>query len=258
MAVLVTGGAGYIGSAFVERARGCRRKSRRPRRPLARPSRGRSIRPPRSTRGATGDRELVARIAREHTLDACVHFAAFAYVGESVSEPGRYFDNNFTQAHRAVRDPAAPPASSVSCSPRTCATYGVPRRYRSPRATRSGRSTPTAGRSCSSSGSSDELRPRSRPALRRAALLQRLPAPTRPPRRAPRARDAPRPARAARRPPAGAGVRSSAATTTRRTARPSATTSTQRPRPRRTCWRSPPAPRRRLPVPEPRHRNGTP
>ena len=48
--------------------------------------------------GRTGDRALVARIAREHPLDACVHFAAFAYVGESVSEPGRYFDNNFTQA----------------------------------------------------------------------------------------------------------------------------------------------------------------
>jgi UDP-glucose 4-epimerase len=37
---------------------------------------------------------MVARIAREHAVDACVHFAAFAYVGESVAEPLRYFENN--------------------------------------------------------------------------------------------------------------------------------------------------------------------
>jgi UDP-glucose 4-epimerase len=76
-------------------------------------------------RGRTGDRELVARIAREHPLDACVHFAAFAYVGESVSEPGRYFDNNFTQAQVLFETLVGAGVRRVVFSS-TCATYGVP------------------------------------------------------------------------------------------------------------------------------------
>jgi UDP-glucose 4-epimerase len=75
--------------------------------------------------GRTGDRALVARIAREHPLDACVHFAAFAYVGESVSEPGRYFDNNFSQAQLLFETLLAAGVKRVVFSS-TCATYGVP------------------------------------------------------------------------------------------------------------------------------------
>ena len=101
MAVLVTGGAGYIGSAFVERllAEGEQAVV------LDDLSRGHraAVHPEAAFyEGRTGDRELVARIAREHSLDACVHFAAFAYVGESVSQPGRYFENNFGQAQALV------------------------------------------------------------------------------------------------------------------------------------------------------------
>jgi UDP-glucose-4-epimerase GalE len=75
--------------------------------------------------GRTGDRELVARIAREHRLDACVHFAAFAYVGESVSEPARYFDNNFNQAQLLFETLLSAGVKSVVFSS-TCASYGVP------------------------------------------------------------------------------------------------------------------------------------
>jgi UDP-glucose 4-epimerase len=124
MAVLVTGGAGYIGSAFVERlvAAGERAVV------LDDLSRGHraAVHPDAAFyAGRTGDRELVARIAREHRLDACVHFAAFAYVGESMSEPGRYFDNNFTQAQVLFETLMAAGVKRVVFSS-TCATYGVP------------------------------------------------------------------------------------------------------------------------------------
>jgi len=124
MAVLVTGGAGYIGSAFVERlaAKGERVVVLDD---LSRGHRAAVHSEAAFYQGRTGDRALVARIAREHPLDACVHFAAFAYVGESVSEPGRYFDNNFTQAQVLFETLVAAGVRRVVFSS-TCATYGVP------------------------------------------------------------------------------------------------------------------------------------
>src|SRR5579864_1548558 len=93
MAILVTGGAGYIGSVTVERllAKGERivvlddlvhghRAALPPDIPLY--------------QGKTGDRELVARIAREHDVESCIHFAALIEVGESVIDPAKYFENN--------------------------------------------------------------------------------------------------------------------------------------------------------------------
>jgi UDP-glucose 4-epimerase len=124
MAVLVTGGAGYIGSAFVEQLLATGEE------PIVLDdlSRGhRAAVPPEVAfhEGRTGDRALVARIAREHRLDACVHFAAFAYVGESVTEPARYFENNFTQAQALFETLLEAGVRHVVFSS-TCATYGVP------------------------------------------------------------------------------------------------------------------------------------
>jgi len=124
MAVLVTGGAGYIGSAFVEQLLASGEQAV----VLDDLSRGhRAAVHPQAAfyEGRTGDRELVARIAREHTLSACVHFAAFAYVGESVEHPGRYFDNNFGQAQALFETLLAAGVKHVVFSS-TCATYGIP------------------------------------------------------------------------------------------------------------------------------------
>jgi UDP-glucose 4-epimerase len=125
MSVLVTGGAGYIGSAFVEQLLDAGERV------VVLDDLSRGHRPavdPRAAfcRGRTGDRELVARLVREHAIDACAHFAAYAYVGESVTEPAKYYDNNFTQAALLFETLARCGVKHVVFSS-TCATYGVPR-----------------------------------------------------------------------------------------------------------------------------------
>jgi len=124
MSILVTGGAGYIGSVAVEllEARGERvvvlddlfrghRAAVAPHLPFY--------------RGQVGDRALVERIVREHAVDACVHFAALAYVGESVSEPARYFENNAAQGVALLGALVAAGVRQFVFSS-TCAVYGEP------------------------------------------------------------------------------------------------------------------------------------
>src|ERR1051325_5658394 len=97
MAILVTGGAGYIGSVMVEQLveageRGVVLDD------ISRGHEG-ALHPSGPVyRGRTEDRELVASICREHAVESCIHFAAYAFVGESVTEPKLYFDNNTVQA----------------------------------------------------------------------------------------------------------------------------------------------------------------
>jgi UDP-glucose 4-epimerase len=44
--------------------------------------------------GSTRDQALVRAVLRDHALEAVIHFAAYKAVGESVTSPGKYFDNN--------------------------------------------------------------------------------------------------------------------------------------------------------------------
>ena len=96
MAILVTGGAGYIGSVTVERLT----------------THGESIvvlddlsyghREAIDAdipfyQGSAGDRGLLADIMKEHRIDSCMHFAASAFVAESVEKPAIYFENNVQQ-----------------------------------------------------------------------------------------------------------------------------------------------------------------
>ena len=126
MAVLVTGGAGYIGSATVEflRAQGEEVVV------LDNLDRGhRGALPPEVPfyQGDVGDRPLVRRIAAEQELEACVHFAALAYVGESVEDPARYFDNNVAQTIALLGELVESGLRRFVFSS-TCATYGDPQR----------------------------------------------------------------------------------------------------------------------------------
>jgi UDP-glucose 4-epimerase len=126
MAILVTGGAGYIGSVTTEvlRARGEKVVV------LDDLSRGHRVAvAPEVTfyEGNVGNRELVTHIAREHNIDACIHFAAFAYVGESVSQPALYYENNLEQGIRLLGALISAGVRRVVFSS-TCATYGEPQR----------------------------------------------------------------------------------------------------------------------------------
>ena len=96
MSILVTGGAGYIGSATVEHllAKG---ESIVVLDDLYRGHRGALERGVPFYEGKVGDRALICRIAKEHPIESCIHFAALAYVGESVDDPAKYFENNVEQ-----------------------------------------------------------------------------------------------------------------------------------------------------------------
>jgi UDP-glucose 4-epimerase len=124
MAVLVTGGAGYIGSVTVDllRARG---EEVVVLDDVARGHRAAVDSDVPFYEGRTGDRALVERILGKHAIDACVHFAALAYVGESVTEPGRYYGNNVVEGLALVETLVAAGVKRFVFSS-TCATYGEP------------------------------------------------------------------------------------------------------------------------------------
>ena len=68
---------------------------------------------------------MVEKIIREHDVDACIHFSAFAYVGESVEQPQKYYENNFVQTLRLLDVLIKNNAKKFIFSS-TCATYGEP------------------------------------------------------------------------------------------------------------------------------------
>ena len=96
MNILVTGGAGYIGSVTTELlARSGHEvvvydnlvKGHRDAVPGAVPF----------VDGDIGDPDLLGRTIRSYRIEAVIHFAAFSLVGESVTHPEKYFENNVTR-----------------------------------------------------------------------------------------------------------------------------------------------------------------
>lgn len=125
LTVLVTGGAGYIGSVTVEALR----EAGRPVVVIDNLSRGhrQAVDPDVPLyEGDVGDRELIGRIVEEHGVDACVHFAALTYVGESVQEPERYYANNVGATVNLI-DALTSSGVGRFVFSSTCATYGEPR-----------------------------------------------------------------------------------------------------------------------------------
>lgn len=72
-----------------------------------------------------GDSEAVAEILRKEQIELVMHFAAFAYVGESVTEPRKYYENNFVATLRLLETMLDNGVSKFVFSS-TCATYGEP------------------------------------------------------------------------------------------------------------------------------------
>jgi UDP-glucose 4-epimerase len=92
MTVLVTGGAGYIGSHTVRALRVRGREVV----VLDNLSNGReeAVLGAPLVVGDIDDGLLIEKIVAEYDVDSCLHFAALKAVGESMEQPARYFDNN--------------------------------------------------------------------------------------------------------------------------------------------------------------------
>jgi UDP-arabinose 4-epimerase len=91
-AILVTGGAGYIG------AHACKALAKAGYEPVAYDNlvygHREAVRWGPLIEGDLSDRVLLAETIRRHEIAAIIHFAAYAYVGESVEKPEKYFHNN--------------------------------------------------------------------------------------------------------------------------------------------------------------------
>ncbi|HLM60825.1 MAG TPA: NAD-dependent epimerase/dehydratase family protein, partial [Pyrinomonadaceae bacterium] len=124
MAILVTGGAGYIGSVAVEDLRKQgesvvvldnlvygHQKAVDPSVPFY--------------EGDIGDGALIKKIINEHEIESCMHFSAFAFVGESVEKPQIYYHNNFVQTLKLL-DALIEGNVKKFIFSSTCATYGEP------------------------------------------------------------------------------------------------------------------------------------
>ena len=122
--VLVTGGAGYIGSITVERlvAAGCRvvvlddlskghRAAVLPGVPLV--------------VGSVGDARLVEEVLRTHRVDSVIHFAARSLVGESMERPGDYYETNVVAGARLLDAMAAAGVRKIVFSS-SAGVYGEP------------------------------------------------------------------------------------------------------------------------------------
>jgi len=120
--ILVTGGAGYIGSHVVLqlRARGERVVV------LDDLSRGfrQAVLDTPLIIGQVGDRDMVLKVLREHGIGTVMHFAAFTIVPESVAQPLKYYGNNTCSTRSLQCCVEAGVKNFVFSS--TAAVYGIP------------------------------------------------------------------------------------------------------------------------------------
>jgi UDP-glucose 4-epimerase len=121
--ILVTGGAGYIGShvALMLRERGERVVILDN---LSRGFRQAALDTPLVV-GEVGERATVRSLLRQHAIDTVMHFAAFTIVPESVREPLKYFGNN-TCSTRTLLECCLESAVRHFVFSSTAAVYGIP------------------------------------------------------------------------------------------------------------------------------------
>ena len=122
---MVTGGAGYIGShaAKALAARGFV--------PVTYDNlihgHRRAVQSGPFVEGDIGDRAKLLETISRYNISAVMHFAAFAYVGESIQRPERYFNNNVTKSLTLLDALVDSGVRHVVFSS-SCATYGTPDR----------------------------------------------------------------------------------------------------------------------------------
>ncbi len=139
MRILVTGGAGYIGSHAV------RALTRAGHEPVVLDNLvyghadivEKTLKVP-LVLGQVGDREVLEPLLRGRhpaldgtalegkPIEAVLHFAAYAYVGESVSDPAKYYRNNLGDTLTLLEALVATERPLPIVFSSTCATYGIP------------------------------------------------------------------------------------------------------------------------------------
>ena len=119
--ILVTGGAGYIGSHVVKLL-GERGEKIIVLDDLS-TGNAEAVLHGELVRGKTGDIELVSRLLREHGIDTVMHFAAHTIVPESVSNPLKYYGNNTCSTRNLLEACEACDVRNFIFSS-TAATYG--------------------------------------------------------------------------------------------------------------------------------------
>ena len=123
--ILVTGGAGYIGSHTVQALQEADYEVViidnlvYGHRDLVERSQAKLI------VGDIGDRPLLDRVFADYAIAAVIHFAAYAYVGESFAEPAKYYRNNVAATLTLLEAMVAASVNRLVFSS-TCATYGEP------------------------------------------------------------------------------------------------------------------------------------
>jgi UDP-glucose-4-epimerase GalE len=121
--VLVTGGAGYIGSHT------CKALAQSGLEPVTLDNlvygHEWAVKWGPFVEGDIQDRSLVIDVLSRYHIEGVIHFAAFAYVGESMEDPGKYYWNNLAgtiSLLEAMRECGCPKMVFSS----SCATYGLP------------------------------------------------------------------------------------------------------------------------------------
>lgn len=121
--VLVTGGAGYIGS------HACKALAQAGHTPVTYDNmiygHEWAVRWGPLERGDIGDRHRLDQVMRQYQPDSVMHFAALAYVGESVEDPGKYYRNNVAGTLTLLESMRDHGVDKIIFSS-TCATYGEP------------------------------------------------------------------------------------------------------------------------------------
>jgi UDP-glucose 4-epimerase len=122
-AILVTGGAGYIGSHVLLQLQ------ERGERVIALDNLytgfRQAVRAVPFVHGDAGDRALLAQLLREHEVDTVMHFAAHTIVPESVRDPLKYYGNN-TCATRNLLEVCVHHGVRQLVFSSTAAVYGIP------------------------------------------------------------------------------------------------------------------------------------
>ena len=124
MAVLVIGGAGYIGShtALIMQERGLQ--------PVVFDSlelghQQAVLAPIPFVRGNYADKDLLVRTLRDYQIDSVMHFGAYASVGDSVKDPAKYYENNIGGGLAILRAMLEADVKTMIFSS-SAATYGEP------------------------------------------------------------------------------------------------------------------------------------